>query len=165
MTIEQAFEELRLRGANYAVVDFSGGNDDGSADDMRLYRAVFLESGAVDLNASTELPFNWGHKYERWTAETPPPEGEGWIESRYQPPGLEHKVYDRTTPPESEDIELADALFSLAGDKYGSFAGEFRVHGSISWFLDRYDSGDPQAIMLEASESEESWNEVASSWP
>jgi hypothetical protein len=164
MTVEQAFEELRLRGANHAVVDFSGGNDEGGADDVRLYRAVYDDNGNFK-HESVDLPFNWGNTYERWDKPEPPPAGEGWTEARYQPPGKEHTVYDRTLPGHPEDAELADALFFLASEKYGSFAGEYRVHGSITWRLDRYDAQESHAIMLEASESEESWHEVRKNWP
>jgi hypothetical protein len=60
LTKAEVFEELRRRGAGLAIVEFSGGGDEGGADSVRLYREATAE--AIDCDKPLEeLPTypNW----------------------------------------------------------------------------------------------------------
>lgn len=90
----KAFAQIRELGGVKAVIQFSGGGDEGGAD-----------SGEV-LTADGH-PLKWDYKY-----------ASGHYDSR-----------GNYVPDESDPISaLAD---SILDDKFGSFAGDFYVHGEI----------------------------------
>jgi hypothetical protein len=85
MNRSDVFQALRNKGAWKAIVDFSGGGDEGGADHICLVNEEEIEFGSIDP---------WGDDGNRELAET-----------------LTEPIYDR----------------------WGSFAGEFYVHGQLIW--------------------------------
>lgn len=120
MEKNELFAVLRKMNVVQAIVEFSGGNDEGGVDYITLYHQNGTE---------TELPT--------------------WVETQ---------VWNPTTG-NYENIELTDekklivALGESVYDRYGSFAGEFSVNGTIT-----YDVSN-EKISLKKSESYTEWRD------
>lgn len=91
---EETFNLMRACGITKAVVEFSGGNDEGGPDDIEVTR-----EGA---NEPSELPAYYGSR-----------DGSG-----------------------TREEQLADLLARPVYAEYGTFAGEFYVHGRVVWDLE-----------------------------
>lgn len=105
MDNNEVFERLRERGAARAVVEFSGGNDEGGADGIVLYDAAGEAMGEVDD----------GPPGRRWNPE----------QGRF--------VEVPITPEQRLEAELAEALEAPVYEEFGSFAGDFSVGGRVTW--------------------------------
>lgn len=104
MTKYEVFRGLRERGVKGAVVDFSGGNDEGGVDNITFV-----------MQDGTKKRFD-GDVYASHRDSTF--DGTRWVT-------LSAKV--------SADDALATALAAPVDDEYGSFAGEFHVSGTVLW--------------------------------
>jgi hypothetical protein len=96
------FVELARQGVAKAVVNFSGGGDEGGVDSIELYNAA----GENFREMQEHYP------NQRWNPAT--------------------RSYDPETGLTIEQ-ELSVALCKPVYDKYHSFAGEFHVHGTVTW--------------------------------
>lgn len=101
----EVFERLRERGAARAVVEFSGGNDEGGAEGIVLYDAAGDAVGEVDNGA---LGSRWDPEMGRF-------------------------VEVAATPERRLEEELAEALEAPIYEEYSSFAGDFSVGGRVTW--------------------------------
>jgi hypothetical protein len=100
---DEIFRRLRELGAATAVVEFSGGGDEGGIDSITLYDG---EGNALDV----ELEENF--------------HGRTW-----QPITQTYVQIESATP----DQELAAALTAPVYARYGSFDGDLDVNGTISY--------------------------------
>lgn len=103
---QRVFELLRKRSVTRAIVEYSGGNDEGGTDNITL--VVALANGE---EAKTDL--------------------EVWYCGGYQLLGGGN--YKRMSEPANEDQELSELLQGPVDDKYGSWAGEFSAYGTLTW--------------------------------
>lgn len=101
----EVFERLRERGAARAVVEFSGGNDEGGADGIVLYDGEGERIGEVDGHHSGGY---WDPEKGRFVEVSP-------------------------TPEQRVETELAEALEGPVYEEYGGFAGDFSVGGRVTW--------------------------------
>lgn len=101
----EVFEKLRKMGAARAVVEFSGGNDEGGADGIVLYDAGGEAIGELD-----DVPPG-----TRWDPE----------ENRF--------VEVTATPERRAEVDLAETLEAPVYAEFGSFAGDFSVGGRVTW--------------------------------
>ncbi len=88
----EVYEELARRGATRAVIEYSGGHDEGGADSITLYNGD-AEIGSVD---------------------------ETWGEPSAQ---------------EATDNALAEALCEPIYARFGGFASENEVSGTLEWIV------------------------------
>lgn len=99
------FTQLRERGASSAVVEFSGGNDEGGADGITLYDA---EGESIKTITEYVPDTQWNPETQKWeTVE---------VDSEVR-----------------ADVALGEALVKPIYDRWGSFAGEFHVYGTAKW--------------------------------
>lgn len=100
----EVMHRLRERGATSAMVEFSGGNDQGGADRIVLYR------GEEEIGELQEYypEHAFDQEEKRWI-RTPLPE----VERR--------------------ESELAEALSEPVYETYGGFSGDFDVSGVVVW--------------------------------
>jgi len=116
LTRSDVFRILRERGVGLAVVEFSGGGDEGGVQGIEL----FSSSG----NKMPDLDEDYGETaFNRNT-----------------------NAYEQIRQP-SADCVLADAMGQPIYDRYGSFAGEFSVSGTIEYDVEK------ETIKLKKSES------------
>lgn len=113
----RALGALRSRNIVKVVVHFSGGNDEGGADEIT---GTTADGQTVNLKGSN------AHRGSKFNSVTRQWEDTGWV------------VYDQTgerpaTPDEIASSDLSDILESPVYDEYGSFAGEFYVSGTVTW--------------------------------
>lgn len=104
MSREEAFAELKARGATHAVVEFQGGHDEGGVE------AITLFNGEQEIG---ELPTD----YDVWYVDAP---GQ---------PMKQRELKEK----ELADASLAEALSQPVEDKYYTFAGDFHVDGTVTW--------------------------------
>lgn len=117
-----AMQSLAAAGVTTVEIEFSGGNDEGGVDEMR-----FLDAGGNTV----EMPKSNAHESRYWTGGKEV--NEGWM------------VYDRSLgdtyaeqkrPATDEEIRVAKidkVLTAPIYARYYSFAGEFYVHGTVTW--------------------------------
>lgn len=101
----EVFKKLRELGAAKAVVEFSGGNDEGGAEDIVLYDVAGERIGGVDGDPPG---IRWDPEQKRFV-EVP------------------------ITPERRIETELAEALESPVYEEFGTFAGDFSVGGQVTW--------------------------------
>lgn len=111
---KRALQELRNKGVVKVEINFSGGNDEGGAESVRAFDTEGNEVELGEANAYKD------YRTEKWTV--------------YE--------YDRKTGSRiqrdatQDEIVLAsvrEVLESPIYDRYGSFAGEFYVDGTLTW--------------------------------
>jgi hypothetical protein len=101
----EVFRRIREWGAARAVVEFSGGNDEGGADSIVLYDREGEMIGEVHGHYAGG---HWDPEKGRFV-EVPP------------------------TPEQRIEAELAEALEGPVYEEYGGFAGDFSVSGRVTW--------------------------------
>ena len=101
----EVFERLRKMGVVRAVVEFSGGNDEGGAEDIVLYDAAGKRIGEVD---GAPPGSRWDPE-QKWFVEVP------------------------TTAKRRAEADLAEALEAPVYEEFGTFAGDFSVGGRVTW--------------------------------
>lgn len=101
------FAELRRRDIAEVKVHFSGGNDEGGADDF-----IATSTTGEDVKLA-------GRAYQEWQTKE-------WVvyENRGQRPATTEEIADQ---------QLLDALEAPIYAEYGSFAGDFSVDGVVTW--------------------------------
>lgn len=121
-TREHVFDWIRARGADRAIVEFSGGHDEGGVDDIRL---TDPESGACVMQFEEEVAPHF---------ETDP-FGTTVYQSQTLTDGskVRSPVPHTPTAQQSETQAYVDALSQPVYDSYHSFAGEFTVNGAVVW--------------------------------
>lgn len=105
MTRDEVFAELERRNAARAVVEFSGGNDEGGADRVTLHDEDDVEIAELQEDLPCYV-YDDAHK-----AHVP-----------YEP-----------TDDEEADARLAETLTAPVYDEYSGFAGDFSVEGRVVW--------------------------------
>jgi hypothetical protein len=103
MTRNEVFEALKKRGYTKAAVHFSGGNDEGGVDEVRLHPSKMDVDG--DHFREVRCPTEYDEATRTWKPTRPP----------------------------TEDELLSEALGKSVYAKYGSFAGEFYVSDTVVW--------------------------------
>jgi hypothetical protein len=101
----EVFRRIRERGAVRAVVEFSGGNDEGGAESIALHDGEGREVGKVE----------GGHPGGYWD------------------PQKRRFVEVALTPEQRAEAEFAEALEGPVYAEYGTFAGDFSVSGRVTW--------------------------------
>jgi hypothetical protein len=120
--LRAAMETLRQKGVAKVEISFSGGNDEGGADG-----AVYLDANGEKV----ELPRGNAHENESWDPASRRYISQGWIVTDW------HRDSGYTSRPATEEeiqfSKLEKVLEEPIYDRYGSFAGEFHVHGTLTW--------------------------------
>jgi hypothetical protein len=141
MTRDEAFEELERRGVTRAVVNYSGGNDEGGVDSIYLYRS---EAKGRDPEHTYLTNPVWGYLERRYgdgIARVPEVDEDGRyvmevVESTdWQGKPYTHKTH-KTRPATEEEIadtKLYDALSAPVYEQWHSFAGDFYVNATVTW--------------------------------
>ena len=113
---DEVFRALKEEGVDRAVVEFSGGHDEGGANGVYLERFVSGASGAGASGAGASE----AEDDESW-------ERVGELREHVWPGrrGL--------TGDEVEEMKLAQSLTAPVYDAYHSFAGDFFVSGTLQW--------------------------------
>jgi hypothetical protein len=141
-----AFARLAAMGVDSVRVDFSGGNDEGGVDGM----TAFMADGTVDnsflrdAQAHEVYSHTWTDQQGVTTRSCHFRGADGnafadgvwvvldsggvWGGGKYVEP-----TYRVATAEEKELSRLSHALGAPVYQRYGSFAGEFEVSGSITW--------------------------------
>lgn len=105
---------LRNRGITHVHMEYSGGNDEGSVDAERFTDA---EGNEIKIEYSAYEDQEWDTVSQKWKRL-------GWF--------VGHGDNKRpATVEERNDAELLAQCHAPVYDKYGSFAGEFEVCGTI----------------------------------
>lgn len=161
---EDVFEELRLRGAVAATVVFSGGHDEGGADDIYLWRsATYHSDDSVNMSESDALPFPWQTEIVRQPFDEDP--GDPWSPAPeyFQKEG-QPTLYQQWKQPPGSNAEFAESLYQMVAAKYGSWAGEFRANGEVTWNLERYDEDHPDSVIMQSTVYNEVEDFDSESW-
>lgn len=113
----EVFRVLAARGIAKVEVGFSGGNDEGGADYIRATKA---DDTLVPLDtARAYRPMLYNRVTNQW-------ESQKWMMG----------YGDRAVPATPEVIaesQLAEGLEGPIYERWGSFAGEFHVNGTLVW--------------------------------
>ena len=123
MCREEVFERLEASGIDRAVVEFSGGYDEGGSDAIYLMKKVEMkkvEMKKVETKKTTE--------------EETSEESEGRVaelrEHVWPAAGRELSVAQK------DEMRLAQSLTAPIYDSYSSFAGDFHVDGAVEWIVE-----------------------------
>lgn len=112
-------QALRSLGVTKVVVHFSGGNDSGGADSIEAFTAA---------DEPVEIPQSDAYVRNTWTGSTYV--DEGWHVSEW-------KDGKRTSRPATDEeihwAEFSNELERPIYDRWGSFAGDFDVQGTVTW--------------------------------
>jgi hypothetical protein len=141
-TVAEAMSWLRNKGVTKLVIEFSGGNDEGGTDGYTAVDAAGNEVALPSSNASPDRVFN---------PTTRRFEGEGWTVYQWS------DGKDTIRPATPDEISVAMVWAALEApiyDRYYSFAGEFYVHGTLTWDVA---SGQHK---MEGQESHEVWEDI-----
>ena len=103
---DEMFTRLRQMNAAKAIVEFSGGGDEGGVDSITLYDGEGRLLASFTPQARSKLEENYS--------------GSRWDGVCYVP-----------VEPDTPNNELARALAAPVHERYGSFAGEFYVTGTV----------------------------------
>lgn len=137
--VRHAMLALREAGVVKVSIHFSGGNDEGGADDFE-----FLDAEGNKVT----MPSSHAYSTQKWNSET----------KTYGP--TEWRVHERTetgyadraaTDEEVKVAKIAATLEHPIYDRWGSFAGEFYVDGTLTWDV------ATGKHTLEGQESHEVW--------
>lgn len=124
----QVWTLLKHLGATEATVRFSGGNDEGGPDEISLT----VRGQRIELSQH--------YSFVTWDPNT----------NSYQPPAP-------LAPEAQAEAHLADALVQPVYDRYGNFAGEYYVQGTIRWDVStqRVEADYVESVPVEASHQED----------
>ncbi len=138
---------LRARGITQAVVNYSGGNDDGGCDDVRVTLADGTEATLENAYVSTADGTDWQVDADGKII----PAGTKVTHHFTRDQNGHRSWYAPATEQEVADFELIGALCQPVDDKYGSWAGEFSAHGTLTYLVD---SGELQIEAWETTYTE-----------
>lgn len=110
----RALQELRNKGVVKVEIAFSGGNDEGGAESFHAYDTEGNEVTIGEANAYKD------YRSEKWTV----------YEYDRQTGG---RIQRDATPDEIVLASIREVLEEPIYDRYGSFAGEFYVDGTLTW--------------------------------
>lgn len=110
-TKDKVFAELKRRGAAQCIVAFSGGNDSGGADSIRL-----LDKTKTEIATLTEGPWP-SQVFDKATGTT--------------------KVGRLDDKSAEFEGDFTAALVQPVYERHFTFAGDFYVHGTITWDVER----------------------------
>ncbi len=102
-----AFDRLRKRGATKALVEFSGGNDEGGVNGIEIVYP------GDKPNEQLEVYYD-GAQME-------------YVDGQWR-----QKPQEKAT----EDQELSLILQRPVDDRFGSWAGEFEAYGTLTWYVE-----------------------------
>lgn len=119
VNISEALTWLRSFGVDELRIQFSGGNDEGGVND-----SIAVDSDGNEVNLPSTNGAYFSQKWDKSTQTYSEPKWLiGWGDNT------------RDVTPEEQDIALFwAALEDPIYDEYGSFAGEFYVNGTLTWF-------------------------------
>lgn len=121
---QEAMAYLRDAGVSTVTIEFSGGNDEGGTDSVSFFDA---EGGTVEVPTSgAREETQWDEVSRKWLPV-------GWVVSTWKPG---ERWSTETRPATDEEVKLAKVLTVLEHpiyDRWGSFAGEFYVNGTLTW--------------------------------
>jgi hypothetical protein len=124
------FAAMKNAGIAKAVVHFSGGNDEGGADDIQVTHGDGTTESQDSYGGAHEAYSSWNKDKDGNTF----PEGTWIIMAEGQDGTLYHaRHYRLATEQEIERAKLTSLLTAPVYDRYGSFAGEFYVDGVVTW--------------------------------
>jgi hypothetical protein len=138
--IRQAMQALKDLGVTKVSIPFSGGNDEGGADDIDYFDA--------DGNTVEGIPTNQAHLSQKWDADHQTFVDEGWMVTNWN---VRPSVSRPATDEEVTVAKLTQVLEYPIYDRWGSFAGEFYVQGTLTWDV------STGKHTLEGQESHEVW--------
>lgn len=124
MKESEVFDEIAARGAERAVVSFSGGNDEGGIDRIALVGAGGEAVAAVEPDMRTYEIVRDASGAAVWEHTDPPP---GMKAPFYQPRTR------RKSPGDIRAARFSDALGAPVYAAYGDFTGDFSVAGELVW--------------------------------
>lgn len=120
--LRSTMQTLRAAGVATARLEFSGGNDEGGVDSAEYLDA---EGNKVDV------PTSHAYKRQEWNHTTRTYGPETWVVYARNEDGT--SGYRPATPDEVKWAEIGSVLEYPVYDRWGSFAGEFYVHGTLTW--------------------------------
>lgn len=120
LTEREVFARLKELGAAKALVSFEGGNDDGGV------------TGIILVDDKSEKIGEVNDHYQEPALND---DGTNKLVERTNRAGYTYKTVEYKPLPEEQEKE--NALYNTLGapvyDRFGSFAGEFEVHGIVEW--------------------------------
>lgn len=120
MEPREVFLELNKRGASFAEVEFSGGNDEGGPDSVTLLDESRTAIAQVENFYPKAIKDHEGNfVYE---------EGRDYWGRTYK-----RVKYGWENPKEEAETKFYDGLAKPIYDRWGSFAGDFHVSGTLMW--------------------------------
>ncbi len=120
----EAMQVLLAAGVVTVKVSFSGGNDEGGPDGT-----TFLDAAGNEVTR----PLSHAHEGTEWNPDTKAWESVGWIASGPWDREAGRANYRSATDEEVQWAKVAAVLEAPIYDRWGSFAGEFYVHGTCTW--------------------------------
>lgn len=143
-----ALQALRDKGVARVTIEFSGGNDEGGADAATFFDA---DGKTVDLPNTIHA-----YQHEPWVAETKSFGPAVWMVSERSASG--HYESRPATDEEVAQAKIVTVLEAPIYDRWGSFAGEFSVYGTVEWNVE---TGQHR---IEGQESHEVYDGFKSDW-
>ena len=127
---ERVFTLLRQKSATKAVVEYSGGNDEGGVNSIIL--TIQLANGELE-ERDFLVWYCGGYQY------------------------LGGGGYKRLNEWENEDQELSELLQGPVDEKYGSWAGDFSAYGELIWDVEGGTVVLEDNVQSEYEHSTEEW--------
>lgn len=110
MTRDELFDKLDSMGIVVVEVEFSGGNDEGGVDNITFLTENGLYNGPLPQNPPVRQEYSTKQYVVGWGREQRP-----------------------ASPDEVRDAEFWSAIEDPIYKEWGSFAGEFSVHGTLTF--------------------------------
>lgn len=129
VTREQVFDTLEKMGVERAVVEFSGGHDEGGADHIGLFR----EDEQDEFRKLSEHIWPYVRDEDGKLVYEELRDEDGQIRLRSNGEPVTRPKTRELTKDEEAEMILAQALAAPVYDKFYSFAGEFYVTGTVEW--------------------------------
>lgn len=140
--LRSAMQTLQGLGVATIEVEFSGGNDEGGADGIS-----YLDADGNEVS----VPKSNAYEDEQWNSTTKRFDSTGW-----QVRTGDWK--DQTTRPATDEEVLFAKIAQIVEypiyERYGSFAGEFYVYGTLRWDV------AAGTHKMEGQESHEVWESI-----
>lgn len=127
--LSEVMSKLREAGVVQVRIPFSGGNDEGHADECQ-YLDGEGESVPAIAESTAYQTVHYDDDTKNWVKE--------WVVTEYRrhlAPELRplHPSFRPATPAELEIALMQEVLEAPIYERFGSFAGEFYVDGTVLW--------------------------------
>jgi hypothetical protein len=122
--VANAMSTLAGYGVAIVVAEFSGGNDEGGVDHVAYYDA---NGNEVDKSV---VPSSNAHLANEWDADTRSFKEVGWKVTDWN---VRPSVTRDATAEEILFAKVAQVIEYPVTSRWGSFAGEFYVQGTVTW--------------------------------